>query len=133
MRRIFWSQLWMIRLFWIQYVDRGQFCFISNISRVILALLRFYNITLIVFKKSIKIHSYIISQSLLLNLIRKITYKRNLVKLAKTRFAKTFLYLKAMYIQYKNLRILVFSTEWPLSKFAYETLRKEKVNLLIYT
>lgn len=36
-----------------------------------------------------------------------------------------------MYNQKKNLRILVFLTEWTSSKFAKETLGKEVVNLLI--
>ena len=36
-----------------------------------------------------------------------------------------------MYIQRKNLRISVLSTEWTSSKFAKETLGKEVVNLII--
>ncbi|KAK4733910.1 hypothetical protein R3W88_008171 [Solanum pinnatisectum] len=62
--------------------------------------------------KAIKIPSYISQRSLLLNLMRKFTKQRNLVKPAKTRFATTFLTLRAMHIQKKNLRILVLSTEW---------------------
>ncbi|XP_049414676.1 uncharacterized protein LOC125877422 [Solanum stenotomum] len=84
-----------------------------------------------VFKKAIKIHSYISQRPLLLNLMRKFTKKRNLVKPAKTRFATAFLTLRAMHIQRKNLRTLVLSTEWTSSKFAKETLGKEVVNLII--
>nr|XP_025884104.1 uncharacterized protein LOC101249139 [Solanum lycopersicum]XP_025884105.1 uncharacterized protein LOC101249139 [Solanum lycopersicum] len=84
-----------------------------------------------VFKKAIRIHSYISQRSLLLNLMRKFTKERNLVKPAKTRFATAFLTLRAMYIQRKNLKTLVLSTEWNSSKFAKETSGKEVANLLI--
>ena len=63
--------------------------------------------------------------------MRKFTKERNLVKPAKTRFATAFLTLRAMYIQRKNLRTLVLSTEWNSSKFAKETSRKEVANLII--
>ena len=63
--------------------------------------------------------------------MRKFTKERNLVEPAKTRFATTFLTLRAMYIQRKNLKTLVLSTEWNSSKFAKETLGKEVVNLII--
>ena len=76
-------------------------------------------------------HSYISQSPLLLNLMRKFTKERNLKKPAKTRFATAFLTLRAMYIQRKNLRTLVLSTEWTLSRFAKETLGKEVVNLII--
>ncbi|XP_049385881.1 uncharacterized protein LOC125849992 [Solanum stenotomum] len=84
-----------------------------------------------VFKKAIRIHSYISQRPLLLNLMREFTNKRNLVKPSKTRFATAFLTLRAMYIQRKNLRTLVLSTEWTSSKFAKETLGKEVANLII--
>ncbi|KAH0640024.1 hypothetical protein KY290_037314 [Solanum tuberosum] len=84
-----------------------------------------------VFKKAIRIHSYISQRPLLLNLMRKFTKERNLVKLAKTRFATAFLTLRAMYIQRKNLRTLVLSTEWTSSKFAKETFGKDVANLII--
>ncbi|XP_015065814.1 uncharacterized protein LOC107011018 [Solanum pennellii] len=84
-----------------------------------------------VFKKAIRIHSYISQRPLLLNLMRKFTKERNLVKPAKTRFATAFLTLRVMYIQRKNLRTLVLSTEWNSSKFAKETLGKEVANLII--
>ncbi|TMW99406.1 hypothetical protein EJD97_002627 [Solanum chilense] len=59
-----------------------------------------------VFKKSIRIHFYISQRPLFLNLMRKFTKERNLVKPAKTRFAMAFLTLR-------------------------ETLGKEVVNLII--
>ncbi|XP_049386035.1 uncharacterized protein LOC125850206 [Solanum stenotomum] len=57
-----------------------------------------------VFKKAIRIHSYISQRTFLLILMRKFTNKRNLVKPAKTKFATAFLILRARYIQRKNLR-----------------------------
>ncbi|KAF3682083.1 hypothetical protein FXO37_02537 [Capsicum annuum] len=84
-----------------------------------------------VFKKATKVVSYISQRPLLLNLMRKFTKEKNLVKLAKTRFAMTFLTLEAMYKQMKNLRTLIISNEWSTSKFAKEVLGKE-VSAILY-
>ncbi|KAG5585497.1 hypothetical protein H5410_045931 [Solanum commersonii] len=59
--------------------------------------------TLTVFRKAIKIHSYISQMSLFLNLMRKFTNDRNLVKPANTIFAMAFLTLQVMYVQKKKL------------------------------
>ncbi|PHT62833.1 hypothetical protein T459_33316 [Capsicum annuum] len=85
-----------------------------------------------VFKKATKVVSYISQRPLLLNLMRKFTKEKNLVKLAKTRFAMTFLTLEAMYKQMKNLRTLIISNEWSTSKFAKEVLGKE-VSAILYS
>lgn len=62
-----------------------------------------------VFKKATKVVSYISQRPLLLNLMRKFTNEKNLVKPAKTRFATAFLTLEAIYKQRKNLRTLIIS------------------------
>ncbi|KAF3678014.1 hypothetical protein T459_28298 [Capsicum annuum] len=85
-----------------------------------------------VFKKATKVVSYISQRPLLLNLIRKFTNEKNLVKPTKTRFTTAFLTLEAMYKQRKNLRTLIISNEWSLSKFAKEVLGKE-VSAILYS
>ncbi|XP_059290810.1 uncharacterized protein LOC132044338 [Lycium ferocissimum] len=51
----------------------------------------------------------------------------------KTRFATAFLTLQALYMQKKNLRTMIFSTEWTESRFAKEILGKEVVRHLTST
>nr|XP_033517141.1 uncharacterized protein LOC104116009 [Nicotiana tomentosiformis] len=55
-----------------------------------------------VFTMAVKVYSYISQRPLLLNLMRKFTNERNLVRLAKTRFATTFLTLHSFYLQKKT-------------------------------
>ncbi|XP_060196903.1 uncharacterized protein LOC132626153 isoform X2 [Lycium barbarum] len=86
-----------------------------------------------VFQKAIKIHSYVAMRPLLLNMMRRYTNQRNLVKPAKTRFATAFLTLQSFYMQKKNLRTMIFSTEWTESRFAKELLGKEVVRHLTST
>lgn len=62
---------------------------------------------------------------MLLNLMKKFTNDKKLVKPTKTRFAMAFLTLQAMYMQKKNLRTIILSTEWTTSRFAKEILGKE--------
>nr|XP_016476618.1 PREDICTED: uncharacterized protein LOC107798165 [Nicotiana tabacum] len=84
-----------------------------------------------VFAKAIKIHSYISQRPLLLNMIRRYTKQRNLVKSAKTRFATAILTLHSVYLQKQNLRTLFLSTEWSESIYAKETLGKEVARFII--
>ncbi|XP_055824274.1 uncharacterized protein LOC129892736 [Solanum dulcamara] len=84
-----------------------------------------------IFGKAVKIHSYISQRALLLNMMRRYTKQRNLVKPAKTRFATTFLTLHSFYMQKKNLRTLFMSTEWNESVYAKETLGKEVARHII--
>ncbi|XP_055836281.1 uncharacterized protein LOC129904724 isoform X2 [Solanum dulcamara] len=77
------------------------------------------------------IHSYISQRTLLLNMMRRYTKQRNLVKPAKTRFATAFLTLHSFYTQKKNLRTLFMSTEWNESVYAKETLGKDVARHII--
>nr|XP_016508748.1 PREDICTED: uncharacterized protein LOC107826296 [Nicotiana tabacum] len=63
--------------------------------------------------------------------MRKFTNERNLVRLAKTRFATTFLTLHSFYLQKKNLRKLVLSNEWKDNRYAKEAAGKETAKVLI--
>ncbi|XP_075073625.1 uncharacterized protein LOC107783682 isoform X1 [Nicotiana tabacum] len=85
----------------------------------------------LVFIKAVKVYAYISQRPLLLNLMRKFTKERNLVRPAKTRFATTFLTLHSFYLQKANLRKLVLSTEWKDNKYAKEAAGKEAAKVLI--
>ncbi|XP_060170974.1 uncharacterized protein LOC132601945 [Lycium barbarum] len=77
-----------------------------------------------VFTKAVRAHSYIVQRPLLLNMMRRFTKQKNLVKPGKTRFATAFLTLHRMHIQKANLRSLFISDEWNNSKFAKEVMGK---------
>ncbi|XP_060209900.1 uncharacterized protein LOC132636862 [Lycium barbarum] len=84
-----------------------------------------------VFAKAVRIHSYISQRPLLLNMMRRYTNQRNLMKPAKTRFTTTFLTLRSFYLQKNNLRTLFMSTEWKESRFAKEVLGQEVATFVI--
>nr|XP_033508844.1 uncharacterized protein LOC104121638 [Nicotiana tomentosiformis] len=84
-----------------------------------------------VFTKAVKVYSYLSQRPLLLNLMRKFTNERNLVRPAKTRFATAFLTLHSFYLQKKKLRKLVLSNEWKDNRYAKEAAGKETAKVLI--
>ncbi|OIT30989.1 hypothetical protein A4A49_59060, partial [Nicotiana attenuata] len=84
-----------------------------------------------VFSKAVKAYAYISQRPLLLNLMRKFTKERNLVRPAKTRFATAFLTLRSFYLQKGNLRKLVLSSDWKDNKYAKEVAGKEIAKVLI--
>ncbi|XP_075085470.1 uncharacterized protein LOC107761894 [Nicotiana tabacum] len=84
-----------------------------------------------VFTKAVRVYSYISQRPLLLNLMRKFTNERNLVRPAKTRFATAFLTLHSFYLQKKKLRKLVLSNEWKDNRYAKEVAGKETVKVFI--
>ncbi|XP_060191665.1 uncharacterized protein LOC132621420 [Lycium barbarum] len=84
-----------------------------------------------VFTKAVRAHSYIVQRPLLLNMMRRFTKQKNLVKPGKTRFATAFLTLHRMHIQKANLRSLFISDEWNNSKFAKEVMGKEVARIMM--
>ncbi|XP_019255033.1 PREDICTED: uncharacterized protein LOC109233606 [Nicotiana attenuata] len=64
-----------------------------------------------VFNQAIRVHSYIVQRPLLLNMMKRFTKQRSLVKPAKTRFATAFLTLRRMYEQKINLKLFFVSDE----------------------
>ncbi|XP_070044056.1 uncharacterized protein [Nicotiana tomentosiformis] len=84
-----------------------------------------------VFTKAVRVYSYICQRPLLLNLMRKFTNERNLVRPTKTRFSMAFLTLHSFYLQKKNLRKLVLSNEWKDNRYAKEVAGKETAKVLI--
>nr|XP_016466729.1 PREDICTED: uncharacterized protein LOC107789427 isoform X2 [Nicotiana tabacum] len=84
-----------------------------------------------VFTKAVRVYSYISQRPPMLNLMRKFTNERNLVRPVKTRFATAFLTLHSFYLQKKNLRKLVLSNEWKDNRYAKEAVGKETAKVLI--
>ncbi|XP_010267365.1 PREDICTED: uncharacterized protein LOC104604624 [Nelumbo nucifera] len=67
-------------------------------------------------EKAIALTGYIYNHPGLLNLMRKFTSQKELLRPAKTRFATSFLTLQCIYEQKKNLWDLFNSKEWSDSK-----------------
>ncbi|XP_047252265.1 uncharacterized protein LOC124887125 [Capsicum annuum] len=83
-----------------------------------------------VFTKAVKVHSYIVRRPLMLNMMKRFTHQRNLVKPEKARFATSFLTLQRMFKQKSNLRTMFISEEWNKSKFA-KVLGKEVARIML--
>ncbi|XP_009779739.2 uncharacterized protein [Nicotiana sylvestris] len=84
-----------------------------------------------VFGQGVMLHSYISQRPLLLNMMRRFTMQKNLVKPGKTRFATAFLTLHSIHCQKNNLRKMVTSEEWSKSKFAKESAGKEVARIIL--
>ncbi|XP_075086372.1 uncharacterized protein LOC142169069 [Nicotiana tabacum] len=81
--------------------------------------------------QAIRVHSYIVQRPLLLNMMKRFTKQRSLVKPAKTRFATTFLTLHRMYEQKSNLKKLFVSDEYTNSDYGREARGRESVNIIL--
>ncbi|KAL4638941.1 hypothetical protein ACB092_03G182200 [Castanea dentata] len=75
-------------------------------------------------KRAIKLTGYIYNQTGLINMMRQFTGQRNLLRPAKTQFAKSFLTLSSMHKQKENLRKMFTSEDWTCSKWAKELIGK---------
>nr|XP_009780478.1 PREDICTED: uncharacterized protein LOC104229520 [Nicotiana sylvestris] len=84
-----------------------------------------------VFNQAIRVHSYIIQRPLLLNMMKRFTKQRSLVKHAKTRFATAFLTLARMYEQKSNLKKLFVSDEYTSSAYGRETRGRESTDIIL--
>ncbi|XP_028101585.1 uncharacterized protein LOC114300901 [Camellia sinensis] len=72
------------------------------------------------FERGIVVHGYIYNRPPLLNMMRRYTNWKNLIKPAKTIFATTFLTLSRMHQQKNNLRKMVTFEDWTSCKWAKE-------------
>ncbi|XP_019264724.1 PREDICTED: uncharacterized protein LOC109242308 [Nicotiana attenuata] len=84
-----------------------------------------------VFNQAIRVHSYIVQRLLLLNMMKRFTKQRSLVKPAKTRFVTAFLTLHRMYEQKSNLKKLFISDEYTSSAYGRETRRRESADIIL--
>ncbi|RWR93420.1 LOW QUALITY PROTEIN: hypothetical protein CKAN_02266900 [Cinnamomum micranthum f. kanehirae] len=72
------------------------------------------------FERAIVVHGFIYNCPTLLNMMRRFTQMKELIKPAKTRFATAFLTLARIHQQKNNLRKMFTSEEWTTSKWAKE-------------
>ncbi|XP_075075925.1 uncharacterized protein LOC107776104 [Nicotiana tabacum] len=84
-----------------------------------------------VFNQAIRVHSYIVQKPLLLNMMKRFTKQRSLVKPAKTRFVTAFLTLARMYEQKSNLKKLFVSDEYTSSAYGREARGRESVDIIL--
>nr|XP_009784862.1 PREDICTED: uncharacterized protein LOC104233204 [Nicotiana sylvestris]XP_009784863.1 PREDICTED: uncharacterized protein LOC104233204 [Nicotiana sylvestris] len=84
-----------------------------------------------VFGQGVRVHSYISQRPLLLNMMRRFTMQKKLVKSGKTRFATAFLTLHSIHLQKDKLTKMVTSEEWNKSKFAKESVGKEVARIIL--
>ncbi|XP_058220192.1 uncharacterized protein LOC131330585 [Rhododendron vialii] len=78
-----------------------------------------------VFEKAIRFNGYIYARPGVINMMRRFTGEKEMVRHAKTRFATAFLTLSRIHQQKNNLRKMFISEEWTSSKWAKEQLGKE--------
>ncbi|XP_070035306.1 uncharacterized protein [Nicotiana tomentosiformis] len=83
-----------------------------------------------VFNQAIRVHSYIVQRPLLLNMMKRFTKQRSLMKPAKTRFATAFLTLHRMYEQKSNLKKLFVYTN---SAYGREVRGRESADIMLST
>ncbi|XP_070033718.1 uncharacterized protein [Nicotiana tomentosiformis] len=84
-----------------------------------------------IFNQTIRVHSYIVQRPLLLNMMKRFTKQRSLVKPAKTRFATAFLTLHRMYEQKSNLKKLFVSDEYTNSAYGREARGRESADIIL--
>ena len=71
-------------------------------------------------ERAISLNGYIYSRLGLLNMMRQFIGQRELLRLAKTRFATAFITLSRLREQKNNLRKMFTSADWLESKWAKE-------------
>ncbi|GAA0141677.1 hypothetical protein LIER_35438 [Lithospermum erythrorhizon] len=81
-------------------------------------------------ERAIKVNGYIYNRTKVLNIMRKFTNNKEMVRLAKTRFATGFLTLKRFKEEKANLIALFNSQEWRDSNYSKEILGKNIKRIL---
>ena len=81
-------------------------------------------------ERAISISGYIYNRTGLLNMMRRFTEQRKLLKPAKTWFATAFIILSCINEQRNNLRKMFTSSVWTESKWANEQKRKNIANII---
>lgn len=78
-----------------------------------------------VFERAVRMNGYIYARPGVLNMMRRYTREKEMVRHAKTRFATAFLTLSRIHLQKNNLRKMFLSEEWTKSKWAKEQAGKQ--------
>ncbi|RVW37984.1 hypothetical protein CK203_084186 [Vitis vinifera] len=82
-------------------------------------------------ERAISLNGYIYNRSGLLNMMRRFTGQRELLRPAKTRFATAFITLSRLHEQKNNLRKMFTSSDWSDSKWAKEQKGKTIANIVL--
>ncbi|KAJ9682088.1 hypothetical protein PVL29_018125 [Vitis rotundifolia] len=82
-------------------------------------------------ERAISLNWYIYNRSGLLNMMRRFTGQRELLRPAKTRFATAFITLSRLHEQKNNLRKMFTSSDWSDSKWAKEQKGKTIGNIVL--
>ncbi|RVW73543.1 hypothetical protein CK203_062078 [Vitis vinifera] len=82
-------------------------------------------------ERAISLNGYIYNRSGLLNMMRRFTRQRELLRPAKTRFATAFITLLRLHEQKNNLRKMFTSSDWSDSKWAKEQKGKTIANIVL--
>ncbi|XP_052187694.1 uncharacterized protein LOC127798276 [Diospyros lotus] len=83
------------------------------------------------FERAVMVNSYIYTRSGLVNMLRRFTDKKELLRPAKTRFATAFITLGRMHSLKSNLRRMFTSEEWMTSKWVKEAGAKKVVEVIL--
>ncbi|XP_052208194.1 uncharacterized protein LOC127811998 [Diospyros lotus] len=83
------------------------------------------------FERAVMVNSYIYTRSGLVNMLRRFTDKKELLRPAKTRFATAFITLGRMHSLKSNLRKMFTSEEWMTSKWVKEAGAKKVVEVIL--
>ncbi|KAL7222083.1 hypothetical protein ACSBR1_023905 [Camellia fascicularis] len=83
------------------------------------------------FERGIAVHGYIYNRPMLLNMMRRYTNLKNLIKPTKTKVATAILTLSRMHQQKNNLKKMVTSEDWTSSKWAKEPQGKRMAQTLL--
>ena len=84
-------------------------------------------------KKAVALSGYIYNHTDVLNMMRRFTKQRELLRPAKTRFATSFITLSSIHQQKANLRKMFTSEEWTTSKWAKEKGSKPVTKIVLST
>ncbi|RVW15741.1 hypothetical protein CK203_075341 [Vitis vinifera] len=82
-------------------------------------------------ERAISLNGYIYNRSGLLNIMRRFTGQRELLRPAKTLFATAFITLSRLHEQKNNLRKMFTSSDWSDSKWAKEQKGKTIANIVL--
>ncbi|RVW16137.1 hypothetical protein CK203_074327 [Vitis vinifera] len=82
-------------------------------------------------ERAISLNGYIYNRSGLLNMMRRFTGQRELLRPTKTRFATAFITLSRLHKQKNNLRKMFTSSDWSDSKWAKEQKGKTIANIVL--
>ncbi|XP_039046239.1 uncharacterized protein LOC120186354 [Hibiscus syriacus] len=99
-------------LYWTPYATHCLDLMLEDIGRI--------SKVRVTLKRAMALNEFIYSRTGVVNMMRKFTGKRELVRPAITRFATAYITLRSIQVQKANLRKMFTSDEWRKSKYSKE-------------